>query len=133
MSQRAAIISITPDGVASVGRDGGGSAPQKGRLEVRAGGGVVWNPLVAGQETAEVPPAVQGLAPGEVPQQPPPAAGHAAGVASEPQSPPPTEGKAPDAGGGTPATAETAETEEPTGPPAPGATQPGPDPQPAGQ
>lgn len=125
MSQRAAIVSITEDGVATLGRDGGGSAGQKGRLEVRPGGGVVWAPLIPGQETAEVPPAVQGLAPGEIAQQPPPAVGHAAGVASEPQSPPAGETKAPGEGdGGAPAAGE-----EPAGPAAPGAAPPGPDPQ----
>jgi hypothetical protein len=138
--QRAAIVKIREDGVATLGRDGGGSAGQEGRLEVRPGGGVVWCPLVPGQETAEVPAAVQGLAPGEVPQMPPPAAGHAAGVASEPQSPPVTATK--DAGtavpdgtisGGPPAQpiAPPVPPADPAGPAAPGVTPPGPDPQPA--
>ncbi len=123
--QRAAIVHISAEGIATLGRDGGGSAGQKGRLEVRPGGGVVWAPLIPGQETAQVPPAVQGLAPGEVPQAPPPAVGHALGVSSEPQAPPTMETK--DAPG---AEGEEDEEKEPAGPPAPGATPPGPDPQP---
>lgn len=123
--QRAAIIKIDADGVCWVGRDEGGSAPQRGRLEVRSGGGVVWAPLADNQETAQVPPAVQGMAPGEVPQPRPPAPGHAAGVASEAQSPPPAEAKTPAAPVGTPPT--------PSGPAAPGVTTPGPDPVPASE
>jgi hypothetical protein len=82
--QRAAVINIQGDGVVLVGRDGGGSAPQKGRFVVRSGGQVVWEPLVPGQETAEVDQPVQGLAPGEAPRTPPPAAGHASAQGTAP-------------------------------------------------
>lgn len=96
--QRAAIIEIRGDGVVQVGRDGGGSAPQKGRLVVRSGGQVVWEPLVPGQETAEVDQAVQGLAPGEAPRVPPPAPGHASAQGTAPgevrEEPPPAPGEA---------------------------------------
>lgn len=96
--QRAAIIGIQGDGVVLVGRDGGGSAPQKGRFVVRSGGQVVWEPLVPGQETAEVDRAVQGLAPGEAPQMPPPAPGHASAQGTAPgevrEEAPPAPGEA---------------------------------------
>lgn len=123
--QRAAVVSITENGIVTLGRDGGGSAEQKGRLIVRPGGMVCWEPLAPGQVSAELPPAAQGLAPGELPQQPPPAIGHALGVASESQSPPDSEAPSPPAA----ETKASQETDSDAGPPAPGVTAPGPDAQ----
>lgn len=77
MAQRAPITSISENGVVTLGRDGGGSYGQRGRLIVRSGGQVVFEPISKDQSQALEEQIVQGLAPGEVPQVPPPAPGHA--------------------------------------------------------